>query len=728
MGKLGKKARKFAKKNLQSVLRQRRKNKAFLSKKKSFSRDDQSPGKDKLDDTLDHSKGRNTDVEDVGDTSLDAVFTKDDSDMFADISDSDGYLSEDSSCPHVVGSEIGKSLEGNKLFSSLSTQNEKIHKDLAMQKKKLNRLRKKDPEFSKFLKNYKGIENSQNGNMYSDEDEESKKVIHLVDNNEAAEDKGKLFTSSAINLWCQLVKEEHSSSAFVCLLNAYRAACHYGAESLVHQIQNSETFCSILMFVLSEADDIFRRQLQISLVNCKKETILELQNTSKWQTIKPFVKSYFRSTLFLLDQVADSDILNFALNRLRASLIFFAVFPSLLHRLIKTTVHLWATGGGILSSTSFQIIRDVAALFSVDYFDTCIAKTFVAYMAQSRVSKILNNRHLLFLANCIVEICSLDVQNSSRKVLDSISQLSRILRWGLQTKKKEVLKKICSWEYANCIDLWVRFISVNIQDHDLQPLLFRIIQLINGVACMFTGPRYLPLRFKCIQWLNNLSTSSGIFIPVASYVLDVLEIDNVKEGGKLGDALDFSTVLRLPKSCLKSKTFQEECLSSAIEQLSFHFSQWSYHISFPELATIPLFYLRKFHDRTSAESLRRTVNRLIDQIEQNVNFVQKRRDEVVFSPKDHQSVETFLQLEKSGKNASFTQYYQSILERAALRSLYKENISSLKQKKSKRKRGQLIENSRDERSGADPALNAAAANGTAGFKGNERRTPKVKRM
>ena len=62
---------------------------------------------------------------------------------------------------------------------------------------------------------------------------------------------------------------------------------------------------------------------------------------------------------------------------------------------------------------------------------------------------------------------------------------------------------------------------------------------------MFTGPRYLPLRFKCIQWLNNLSTSSGIFIPVASYVLDVLEIDNVKEGGKLGNALDFSTVLRV---------------------------------------------------------------------------------------------------------------------------------------------------------------------------------------
>lgn len=37
MGKLGKKARKFAKKNLQGVLRQRRKNKAFLFKKKNTS-------------------------------------------------------------------------------------------------------------------------------------------------------------------------------------------------------------------------------------------------------------------------------------------------------------------------------------------------------------------------------------------------------------------------------------------------------------------------------------------------------------------------------------------------------------------------------------------------------------------------------------------------------------------------------------------------------------------
>lgn len=102
--------------------------------------------------------------------------------------------------------------------------------------------------------------------------------------------------------------------------------------------------------------------------------------------------------------------------------------------------------------------------------------------------------------------------------------------------------------------------------------------------------------------------------------------------------------MQLPKHWLKSQKFQEECVSSAIEMLSVHFSQWSYHISFPELATIPLSRLKKFHEVTTIESLRRVVKRLIDQVEHNVEFVQKKRDEVAFSPKDHLAVESFLQV------------------------------------------------------------------------------------
>lgn len=61
-----------------------------------------------------------------------------------------------------------------------------------------------------------------------------------------------------------------------------------------------------------------------------------------------------------------------------------------------------------------------------------------------------------------------------------------------------------------------------------------IVQIINGVALLFPGPRYLPLRLRCSQWLNHLSGSSGVFIPVTSLVLDVLEYKITKDSGKPG--------------------------------------------------------------------------------------------------------------------------------------------------------------------------------------------------
>ncbi|KAK7380751.1 hypothetical protein VNO78_33268 [Psophocarpus tetragonolobus] len=245
--------------------------------------------------------------------------------------------------------------------------------------------------------------------------------------------------------------------------------------------------------------------------------------------------------------------------------------------------------------------------------------------------------------------------------------LGKILQKGWQTKKKEVVKIICCWHYINCIDLWVTFISTNIQDCDLQPLLYMIIQIINGVALMFPGPRYLPLRFRCIQWLNNLSGSSGVFIPVASLVVDVLEYKNTKDSGKPGKVLQPMSTIKLPKHWLKSRGFQEECVLSAIEFLSEHFAQWSYHVSFPELATAPLIHLKKVLEKTSNESSRHVIKRFIDQVESNVDFVQKKREEAPFSPKDQQSVESFLQVEKRNGNTPFTQYYKSIMSKAASR-------------------------------------------------------------
>lgn len=109
----------------------------------------------------------------------------------------------------------------------------------------------------------------------------------------------------------------------------------------------------------------------------------------------------------------------------------------------QTTIHLWATGWGMLSSASFSIVLDVASLFTTDCFDNCLAKAFVSYLAQSRATDIVNNKHLQFLRNSLVDLCSLDVQKSLSKATMSVRQLAKVLQWGLRTKKKVI--KIAMW-------------------------------------------------------------------------------------------------------------------------------------------------------------------------------------------------------------------------------------------------------------------------------------------
>ncbi|XP_031382346.1 nucleolar complex protein 2 homolog isoform X2 [Punica granatum] len=693
MGKLGKKARKFAKKNLQSVLKRRRKIKSMI-KRKASKREGRGHPEDEERDTREQPKERNFEDQDILDIPLEDVFGRDGIDEDEDDSDSDGYLSEESDgC--AEGDQNGTCLEDNKSMTALSAQSNDIYSELAKKKSRLEKLKRKDPEFSKFLDNYeKSLDQFRDDEVYSGDDT-SNDGMEEVEEDTSKPRKIKLLTMPTIDAWCQQVIEKQSVPALTSLLNAYQAASHCRTESShfsrvasIYEIPNGECFARILFFMLREGNKIFRGLLGIPCSSCKKETILDLRSTQKWKNLKPLIKSFLRSTLFILGEITDSGILDFALKQLRDAIIFFAAFPSLLHRLMKVSIHLWATGKGSLSSQSFLIIRVVASTFGSDWFDTCLIKMYKTFIAHSKFIEPGLRKHMEYLRNSIVELCSLDVHKSSGKALVSIKHLAKILQLALRTKKKEALKKVFSWQYTNCVHLWVTFTSENSSDYDLQALLFIIVQIINGMAGLFLGPRYLPLRIKCIQWLNTLSHSSGIFIPVASFALDILEYRVGKVGGKRAKDFKFLSSVKLPKYWLKSQDFQEQCVFSSIELLCVHFDQWCHHISFPELATAPLIRLRKFCGTTTAETFNRSVKRFIDQVEQNIDFVRKKRDEVAFSPKDDQAVETFLQLERSNANISYRQYYRNVIQKAVSHGLLM-NESSMEKKKLPKERRQL---------------------------------------
>lgn len=669
MGKLGKKARKFAKKNLQSVHKRQRKMKSMFKRKASpHRRDAAAEAPDGA--TPKENKGGNAELftanVPASSIHLDNMFSEDEDSFAEDISDSDGFLSEDSECPYILEEDKKNDSDNKNCHSALVGQNSEINMEIVKQKRKLDRLLEKDPKFSEFLQNQKAhLEQFRSEETYSDEEDgtDYPNGDATSENLNSLHNK-KILTSCTIDVWCWLVSEEPTGPALSNLLNGFQTACRYGIDSVgcPHIVPDKEVFSKILTFVLSEADGIFRRRLGIS-DSCSVESFMKLESTSTWKTVRPLMKSYLRSCLFLLNQVTDCQLLVFVLSRLRASILFFVAFPSLIRRFIKITVHLWVTGEESLSLSSFILLRGIASQLNSDCLENCLSKTYKAFIAHCKYIQSTNMKHFEFLKDSIVELYSLDIEKCFQKVLASVQYLANILRRVLSTKKKDELKKVYSWQYVNCVDIWVKFITCNIKHHDLQSLMCLLIQVIRGMAHLFPGPRYLPLRFKCVQMLNQLSLASGIFIPVASLLFDCLEYTESSKSDSHKNAFNFASNLKVPKQLLKARRFHEDCIYFAIELLAGHFSQWSHHISFPEVATIPLILLKRFHERTTLENMKRPVKRLIDQVEQNCQFIQIRRDEVAFSPSDLESVDSFLQLEKSG-STSFSQYYASILQKS----------------------------------------------------------------
>ncbi|GAB2286776.1 hypothetical protein Dimus_021171 [Dionaea muscipula] len=254
---------------------------------------------------------------------------------------------KDSTCLHTGQNESENYVEESVQDSALSSKNQKIRLKLAKRKEKLERLKKKDPKFEEFLSNHaKDLDSLLKKEMYSDEDEASNEDREFADGDDISpSDQRRLVTASMINSWSETTIQKHSLTSLPSLLNAYRAACEYGAKSsgaygsvVSPRLQDSNTFVSIIMFMLRESDSIFRTHLDMLSNKSKTETVSQMESTPKWKALEPMVKSYLRSTVYLLNQLADTEILFYALNRLRASIIFFAAFPSLLRKLIQVYV------------------------------------------------------------------------------------------------------------------------------------------------------------------------------------------------------------------------------------------------------------------------------------------------------------------------------------------------------------------------------------------------------
>ncbi|CAN6471429.1 unnamed protein product [Victoria cruziana] len=567
----------------------------------------------------------------------------------------------------------------------------KFRREVQEHKHQLQRLKEKDPEFYKFLEDHdKELLEFEDEGPSEDTDVDEAELESLLPT-ESTQKSGKVLTTAMIDSWCKKISENGSLSAIRSIMRAFQTACHYGDDdknetSQKFSVMTSSVFNKIMVFVLSKIDKIFRTLLKLPETGGKKEIIVELMTTKAWKDHGYLVKSYLGNTLHVLQQMTDTEMISFTLQRLRSSAIFLVAFPSLLRRYIKVSLHFWGTGKGALPVVSFLFLRDCCIRLGSDCMDQCLKGIYKAYVVNCQFMTPSKLQHVDFLGNCIVELYGVDLPSAYQHAFVFMRQLGMILRDAITVQTKDAYRKVYEWKYLNCLQLWTRVVCTYKDDPDFRLLAYPLTQIICGAAQLVPTAKYFPLRLRCTRMLNQIAISTGTFIPIATLLADMLEFKELRKPttGGVGKAVNFRSTLKASKQALKTRAFQEECVFSVIEQIGEHLEQWSYSVFFYELAFIPLTRLRSFCKTTKIERFRREAKQLVQEIEANLDFTNKKRATIAFSPNDEAEIASFLEAEKEVKLSPLSLYVENLHLRARQRKASMDESSVLVGEKASR--------------------------------------------
>jgi nucleolar complex protein 2 len=264
------------------------------------------------------------------------------------------------------------------------------------------------------------------------------------------------------------------------------------------------------------------------------------------------------------------------------------------------------------------------------------------------------------MKNSAAEIWGIDQNVSYTAGFSFIRQLAMHLRSSITNTSKESYKTIYNWQYVHSLDFWSRVLSQHCdglveaqtgKQSALRPLIYPVVQITLGAMRLIPTAQYFPLRFQMTRALLRISRSTGTYIPLGSSLLEVLNSAEMRKSPKSSTLrpLDFNTAIRAPKSYLRSRTYQDGVGEQVAELLSEFFVLWSKHIAFPELSVPVIVSLKRWLKQVSARSggnknakINQMILLLVQKVEANSRWIEERRANVTFTPRNRTEVDTFL--------------------------------------------------------------------------------------
>lgn len=563
--------------------------------------------------------------------------------------------------------------------------NDDDEEDGGMSKAAMDALAEKDPEFYKFLKENdpEALDFDLNADLAevdelsagdeSDDEEPKKKKKKVVeddhDEDEQDDDEDETpasneLTKPIVAKWKKAMVESKSLRAARQVVLAFRCAAHLNEDEDESQqrwtINDPEVFNDILVAALKEIPTVMNHHLPVKESASGK--VYVQTETKKFRTLSLLLKTYISSIMHLLSTLSDDKTLKLTLSSITPILPYLLSFKKLIKALAKSVVNFWAQPASTETTriTAFLVLRKLVVIGDKGIRETVLKATYQGLVQGCRITNHNTLQGINLMKNSAAELWGIDPGVGYTTAFTFIRQLAIHLRNSIVNNKNDSFRLVYNWQFTHSLDFWSCVLAHNCtsakeaesgKESQLKLLIYPLVQVTLGAMRLIPTSLYFPLRFHLVRSLLRTSRATDTFIPLASPLLEVLSSAEMKKAPKATTlkAFDFSVAYKAPKSYLRTRVYQDGVGDQVVELMGEYMFLWAKSIAFPELSLPVIIQLKRWMKQARSRSQGNKNTKLVTQmallvqkLEANAKFVEDRRSNVDFAPKDRIQVESFL--------------------------------------------------------------------------------------
>ncbi|WFD25393.1 Nucleolar Complex 2 protein [Malassezia nana] len=520
----------------------------------------------------------------------------------------------------------------------------------------LAKLAETDPEFYKYLQ-----ENDEDLLKFGQGGED----IDVDGDDAQDEEEERVLTLERLRQWQHQLLRHRSTRALRRLLLAFRAAVHTGEEtvSVTYRIDDSAVYTKLVLTTLKYMPVVVEHH-----VPYKKGADGRFKvptHTPKWHALYRLVRSYFLSVVQLLRTVAEPDMVYAALTESAKMVPYLHQDRRITRDYVRALLEQWANGEDRIRLAAFSCLYvTIASATDEDMIDFGLKSTYHMLIRHTRQTKPHTLEAIELMKNTACELFTLHPEAVYQQAFGFIRQLAISLRNCLKLKTQEQFQSVLNWPYVHCLDFWSRVLAKTchtdteqgVPSH-MRPLIYPLVQVALGVMRLVPMSRYYPLRLHVLRAMLRLMQATGMYIPLAPFVLEVWDSPEFqrKAKGATLQPLDLDTTFRAPAAYVRTRVYGDQLADEfGFIMLEFLASQAG-HISFPELVIPITVQMRRILKGSPSVRLSETLRPLLDKTQQNAQWVTQRRAHVEFAPDDQRQVDAFLQKANSQHDAPLQQ-------------------------------------------------------------------------